>query len=83
MLPNSSAVAAAQARELAGMLAAAQAEVASTASREASHAAAAHAAARALEDAQAQRRTLVRQWLRLIEPSQSRCCTNSGDRDSL
>ena len=57
---ESKAIAAAQVRELAGALAAAQAEVASAASREAGRAAAAYAAGRALEDAQAQRRALVR-----------------------
>ncbi len=45
------------------MLAAAHAEVASTALRAAGHAAAAHAAGRALEEAQTQRRALVRRQI--------------------
>ena len=57
--------AALQVRELGGSLAAALAELAATASREAVHAAAARTAAKALEAAQAQRRALVRPQLDL------------------
>ena len=72
MTTDSSAIVAAQARELASLLAAAQAEVASITVREAGHDAAVHAAGRALEDAQAQRRALVRHRTSLIDTCPAR-----------